>query len=89
MIYRFRTAELQIDHDWSAKNPPRSLLERNWLRLTDNAMNDGQLINPRIVIRDGPMLTNSLHTVPTEPMEKMQFKQVLESRIVQCKIIKT
>ena len=86
MIYRFRTAELQINHDWTAEHPPRSLLEKSWLRLTDNAMLDGQWINPRIVIRDGhPMLTNSLNAVPAEDLIKMPFKQILESRIVKCK----
>ena len=86
VIYRFRTAELQINHDWTVERPPRSLLEKSWLRLTDNAMRDGQWINPRIVIRNGhPMLTNSLTTVPVEDLVKMPFKQILESRIVQCK----
>ena len=86
VIYRFRTADLQISRDWTTDSPPKSLLEKSWLRLTDNAMNDGQHINPRIVVRQGhPMLTNSLHKVPTEDLIKMPFKHLLESRVIQCK----
>ena len=86
VIYRFRTAEIQINHDWTTETPPKSLLERTWLRLTENAMNDGQPINSRVVVRQGhPMLTNNLSKIPTESLEKMSFKELLESRIMQCK----
>ena len=88
IIYRFRTLELQIERDWSIENPPRHLLEKSWLRLTENAMHDGQWINERVVIRNGhPMLTNNLSKVPEQEMEKLSFKELLESRIIQCKCI--
>lgn len=89
VIYRYRTIMVQIDRDWSVEAPPRNLLEKSWLRLTANAMKDGQWINERIVIRDNhPMLTNSLLKVPENDLEKLPFKELLESRIVQCKLIR-
>ena len=86
VIYRYRTIRVQIDRDWSVDKPPRHLLEKSWLRLTTNAMKDGQWINERVVIRDNhPMLTNSLLKVPDHDLERLSFKELLESRIVQCK----
>ena len=86
VIYRYRTIQVQINRDWSVDQPPRQLLEKSWLRLTANAVKDGQWINERIVIRDNhPMLTNSLLMVPENNLEKLSFKDLLESRIVQCK----
>ena len=68
------------------ENPPRHLLEKSWLRLTENAMLDGQWINERVVITDGhPMLTNNLSKVPEQDLKKLSFKEILESRIIQCK----
>ena len=88
VIYRFRTIQVQLDHDWTADKPPKHLLEKNWLRLSENAFNDGQFINARVVVRNGhPMLTNSLSQVPDHDLEKMSFKHLLESRITQCKYI--
>ena len=49
-------------------------------------MHDGQWINERVVIRDGhPMLTNNLSKVPENDLKKLSFKEILESRIIQCK----
>ena len=86
IIYRYRTLQLQIERDWSVENPPRHLLEKSWLRLTENAMRDGQWINERVVIRNGhPMLTNNLSKAPEQDLKKLSFKELLESRIIQCK----
>ena len=90
IIYRYRTLELQIERDWTTADPPRHLLEKSWLRLTENAMRDGQWINERVVVRDGhPMLTNNLSKVPEKDLKKLSFRELLESRIIQCEYILT
>ena len=85
LVYRFRTCMPIITTDWNSKTAPKSLLDRNWLRLTPNALADGQWYNEYISVRDGsPYLTNNLQKPPVGKVEKKAFSKIVFSRIVQC-----
>ena len=84
--YRYATVKSVMGSNWNLKRTPKHLLENSWLRLTENALNDGQLFSPYVSIRGGgPMLTNNLTMVPKERVKKLTLRNLMSSRIMTCK----
>ena len=84
--YRYSSVKGVMESDWDEKRTPKHLLDTRWLRLTENAFNDGQLFSPFVSIRGGgPMLTNNLTKVPTKVKKRLTLKAIMSSRIMTCK----
>ena len=63
-----------------------SSLDKEFLCITEETQEDGQLINAVVkIIGDGPILENSLENVPLRFEGKLEVRQVLESRLLRCK----
>ena len=74
-----------ITQDWSARRPAVSRLEKRFLRMTEETVEDGCLINDSIRIEpSGPIIENDLGSVPSRFDKKMDIQQLLQSRMFKC-----
>ena len=86
--YNYDQIRLDITQDWNAPRVSVSSLDRDFIRLTDDSILDGQLINAVVKIEnDGPLLENCLTTVPLRFEGKLEFEQILHSRLIRCKLL--
>ena len=86
LVYQFNRCKTVITTDWTKPTAPTHLLEKQFLRLSKNAYEDGVWINEYVSVRNGaPLLTNNLTMPPKTKMEAMTVMQIMRSRIIQCK----
>ena len=86
IAYEYARIKKAIEQDWTQKRPPIGLLDKEYLRLTEETIEDAVLMNEKIVIEnDGPVLSNDLDTVPSKYDRKMELQQLLQSRLMRCK----
>ena len=85
LAYEYARIKQAIEQDWTQKRPPIALLDKEYLRLTEETIEDGVLMNEQIMIEnDGPVLNNDLDTVPSKYDQKMGLQQLLQSRLMRC-----
>ena len=83
--YHFSRVKNAIDRDWTVKQLPISTLDKDFLRLSVDTLDDGCLINETVEIEgNGPILSNNLETVPRYCGLKMDLKQLMQSRMFKC-----
>ena len=83
--YHYARVKSAIEHDWTAEKPPVSSLDKQFLRLTEESVEDGCLMNETVLIQnDGPMLDNDLENIPPRFGRQMDLQQLLQSRIWKC-----
>ena len=86
--YNYEKLRLDISKDWNAPRVSVSSLDKDFLRLTDESILDGQLINVVVKIENnGPILENCLTSVPLRYEGKLEFEQILQSRLIRCKYL--
>ena len=84
--YQYGRVRDAIERDWTGTNLPVSLLDKQFLRLTEDTLDDGVLMNETVFVEDsGPALENNLETVPPRYGNKLMFQQLLQSRLMKCK----
>ena len=84
--YHYERINQVISSDWTATRTPTSSLDWDFLRLSEETIEDGQLICSVIKIEgNGPILENCLETVPLRYEGKMDVDQLLQSRLLRCK----
>ena len=85
--YHYERINQVISSDWTATRPPVSSLDRDFLRLSEETIEDGQLISSVIKIEgNGPILENCLENIPLRYVGKMDVDQLLQSRLLRCKL---
>lgn len=63
-----------------------SSLEKEFLCITEETQEDGQLVNAVMkIIGDGPILENSLENPPLRFEGKLEVQQLFQSRFLRCK----
>lgn len=86
--YKYAQVKGAIERDWSGNYIPVSLLDKQFLRLTEETLDDNVLMNEKVVIEgNGPVLENDLTDVPARFGKKLDFHQLLASRIMKCKFL--
>ena len=84
--YKYSRVKTSIEREWTEQGFQVSVLDYQFLRLTEETIIDGVLINASVRLEDdGPVLANNLETVPQKFEQKMDLQQVLHSRILKCK----
>ena len=84
--YHYNRVKNAIERDWSVKQLPISSLDKDFLRLDAETVEDGCLINETVRIENnGPILMNNLETVPRFCGLKLDLKQLMQSRIFKRK----
>ena len=84
--YHYAQVKSAIEHDWTADEIPVSSLDKQFLRLSEDTIDDGCLMNETVLIsNDGPELENNLESVPPRFERQLNFQQLLQSRIWKCK----
>ena len=84
--YSYGRVRESIERDWTGRRLPVAHLDKSFLRLTAETLEDGQLLNETVQIEnDGPVLSNNLESVPKSYEQRMDLEQLLQSRIFRCK----
>ena len=84
--YKYGRVIDAIERDWTGANLPVSLLDKHFLRLTEDTLDDGVLMNETVFVENGgPVLENNLESVPPRYGNKLMFQQLLQSRMMKCK----
>ena len=84
--YQYARIKSDIEKDWSGKRFSVSSLDKSYLRLSEDTIGDGVLMNESVKIEgDGPILVNDLECVPSRYGRKMEIRQLMQSRIMRCK----
>ena len=77
--YHYARVKSAIEHDWTADAVPVASLDKQFLRLTEETIDDGCLMNETVLIRDdGPELENDLENVPPRFERQLDFQQILD-----------
>ena len=85
VLYEYNRVYNSISHDWSAENPPVSKLEKQFVCLSNEVLEDGVFINETIRLENGgPVLENNLETVPLRFEKRMDLQQLMQSRLFKC-----
>ena len=84
--YQYSQVKDAIEQDWTGESLPVAFLEKKFLRLSEDSLEDGCLMNDTVLVEnDGPILENDLENVPPRYSNRMDLQQLLQSRIWKCK----
>ena len=73
----------EIDTDWNINKPPIARLNWNYIRMDEETVDDGVLINASVkIVNNGPLLCNNLWDVPMRFPLRYTFHQLLQTRIM-------
>ena len=87
IAYEYAQVRGAIERDWTGPHLPVSLLDKQFLLLTDETLDDGVLMNETVKIENnGPVLENDLRTAPSRYDKSLDFQQLMQTRIMKCEL---